>query len=115
MNCHIVVNVKKIYACHVNEHDNNHKLKDIIDRFCKNIDDIINILKNMKINIENYYIINNNILNNYNTKNINYEIFKNLNNINNINNNIIVKDINNIIIENNLCNKFIRIYNLNEK
>ena len=69
----------------------------------------------MKINIENYYIINNNILNNYNTKNINYEIFKNLNNINNINNNIIVKDINNIIIENNLCNKFIRIYNLNEK
>ena len=114
------------------EHDNNHKiisymeilpninniknkikeLRDIIDRFNNNIDDIINIFKNIKMNLEKYYIINNNIMNNYNVRNRNYEIFKNLNNINN---NKIMNDLKDIINEKNIINKFNKIYNLNDK
>ena len=42
------------------------ELKDIIDIFNNDIDNIINLLKNIKSNIEQYYIINTHILNNYN-------------------------------------------------
>ena len=90
------------------------ELKDIIDRFSNNIDDLINSVINIKTNLEKYYTINNNILNNYNVKNRNYEILNNLNNIDNINN-IIINDLKNIINEKNIANKFYKIYSLNIK
>ncbi len=114
------------------EHDNNHKiilyreikpnidniknrmkeLKEIIDKFNNNSEQLIILLKCVKENIEEYYNIYNNIIKNYDIKNRNYEIFYNLNNINN---DIIIKDLKEIINENNIINKFTKIYNIYDK
>ena len=91
------------------------ELKYIIDRFSNNVDDIIDLFKNIKANIEQYYTINNEILNNYSIKKRSYEIFSNLNNVRNINNNKIIKDLNDIINEKDIKTKFSKIYNLNDK
>ena len=69
------------------------EIKGITDVFSYNIDNIINLIKNIKLSIEKFYIINDNIWNNYNVNKRNFETFKNANNINNIINNIIIKDI----------------------
>ena len=47
------------------------ELKNMIDKFNQDIDKIIGILQNVKNNINNYYIINKNILNNYDIRNRN--------------------------------------------
>ena len=91
------------------------ELKDIIDRFSNNIDDIIDLFKNIKVNIELYYTTNNEILNNYNIKKRSYETFSNLNSVRNTSNNTTPKDLNDIINEKDIKTKFSKIYNLNDK
>ena len=87
-------------------------LKQSIDIFNKNIEEIIDKLKKVKKNIEIYYNINNQILNNYIIKNRNYEI---LQNINEINNNKIIEEINNINKDEDINNKIIKILNIYNK
>ena len=60
-------------------------LKEVINKFKLNLEDIINKLKKLQNNLDTYYNINNNILNNYEinkyTKNYNLlQIIKNINN-----------------------------------
>ena len=80
-------------------------MREIINKFRNDIEEIKNILNKVLNNIEIYYKIFNNIINNYNNKNRNYENYFNLNEIKNSNNNIIneIKNINN---ENSINNKF---------
>ena len=92
--------------------ENMNKLKESIDIFNKNIEEIINKLKKVKENMEIYFKINNNIINNYIIeKNRNYEI---LQNINEINNNI-YGEINKINNDENINNKIINIVNIYNK
>ena len=56
-----------------------------INEFNKKIIDNNNF-KDVKINLQKYYMIYSNIMNSYNNKNINYEIYNNLSNIDNMNN-----------------------------
>ena len=58
-------------------------MKEVINKFENNIEEIKNILNKVLDNIEIYYKIFNNIINNYNNKNRNYEIYYNLNEIKN--------------------------------
>ena len=90
------------------------ELKEIIEKFSKNLDNIINIFQNVKMYIEQYYIINNNIMTNYDINKRNYEIFNNVNNLNNIINNKMIKDIIDIINEEDIKKKFKKIYDINE-
>jgi len=101
----------------LNKKDNQkeiNKLKDYINKFYKNINDIIEILNKVKDNMNIYYNIYNNIINNYNCENINYELLYNINEFNKYNN-IIIKDINEIINDNNINNKFNNILNIYKK
>jgi len=108
---HSIVNYEDMI---VNEGDNKeeevNKLKDYINKFNNNINDIIKILEKVKYNMNEYYNIYNNITSNYNYENLNYEILYNINEFNKYNNNII-KDINEIINDNNINNKFKNILN----
>ena len=88
-------------------------MREIINKFKNDIEQIKNILNKISYNVEIYYKIINNIVNKYNIKNRNYENYYNLNEIKNSNSNIIneLKNINN---ENNINNRFknmIEIYN----
>jgi len=111
---HSIINFEDII---LNEDENKkeiNKIKDYVNKFNNNIDDIIEILNKVKENMNIYYNIYNNIINNYNYKNINYEILYNINEFNKYNN-IIIKDINNIINDNNINNKFNNILNIYNK
>ena len=90
------------------------KLEEYINKLNNNINDIIKILIQVKINMNKYYKIYNNIINHYNCENINYEILYNINEFNKYNNKII-KDINKIINDNNINNKFNNILNIYNK
>jgi len=77
----------------LSEEDNKkaiNKLKDYINKFNNNINDIVEILNKVKDNMKIYYNIYNNIISNYNYENINYEILYNINEFNKYNN-IIIK------------------------
>ena len=89
------------------------ELKQYIDIFNDECEEIINLINNAKKNFNIYYNIKKNMIDNFDIKNQkNYYIFNNLNTI--INNDQIIKDINNIKNEVSLENKFnfiINIYN----
>ena len=86
-------------------------MKEEINKFKNNIDEMKNILNKVLDNIEIYYKIFDDIINNYNNKNRNYENYYNLNEIKNSNNNII-NELNNINNENNINNKFKKIIDI---
>ena len=88
------------------------KLKDEIDKFSKNINDIIDKLNTLKENMEKYYEIFNNAIKYIDNKNRNFEI---LNNINEITNSNIYKDLCCINQEKNMKNKIYLIFDIIEK
>ena len=57
-NNHNIISYEKIKPYINNVKNKIKELKDLIDKFNKNIDDIIELLQNIKMNIEKYYIIN---------------------------------------------------------
>ena len=73
--------------------------------FNENINKIIQILNKVKENMNNYYKLEEYIINNYNQKEINYEILYNIDKIINYND-IIINDIKQINNEKNIQNKF---------
>ena len=87
------------------------ELKNYIEKFKENINNINTLLDTTKNNIDIFYQIYNNLINNYDMKNINYEILENINEIKNYNNNVI-KDIENIIKESDMNKKFKLIYDI---
>ena len=88
------------------------KLKDEIDKFSNNINDIIDKLNTLKENMEKYYEIFNNAIKYIDNKNRNFEI---LNNINEITNSNIYKDLCCINQEKNMKNKIYLIFDIIEK
>ena len=123
---------KNLCFCCETEHNKNHEIKSFIDftyskeelskiiiifqerisEVNEKIEEIINIMNELKKNIENYNDIFCDILNNYEQDNRNYYILKN---INELLNNDIIQDINNICNNkaNNLCSyfkKFMKLY-----
>ena len=90
------------------------ELKKSINIFNENINKIIEILNNVKNNMDNYYKLEEYIINSYNKKERNYEILYNIDKIINYNNTII-NDINQINNEYNIQNKFNYINNIYNK
>ena len=84
------------------------ELKKSIDLFNEDINKIIEVLYNVKENLDNYYKIEEYIINNYDKNERNYEILYNINEFINFNNNVL-KDINN---ENLIEIKFKNIFNI---
>ena len=81
-------------------------MKEIINKFKKDIEKIKNILNKIENNIEIYYKIFHKFINSHdNNTNRNYQNYYNLNIIKN-SNNIIIKDLNKIINEGNINYKF---------
>ena len=102
-----------IYFGDILPNNNNIKeLKEYIDKLNIEINEIISKLEDIKINMEKYYNISNNIINNENNQN--YYILNNKNEFIN-NNNIIIKDIKEIIDENKINNKIIKLLNIYDK
>jgi len=87
----------------------NKNLKDLIYLFNNELNAIINMLKEVKENMNIYYKIIEDIINNYNNKNRNYEI---LYKINKIKDNNILKELGNIIKLNNVKSKFNNIFDI---
>ena len=85
------------------------ELKRTIDIFNDNINKIIEVLNNVKENMDDYYKLEEYIINNYNQKERNYEILYNIDKIVNYNN-IIINDINQINNQHNI-NYIYNIYN----
>jgi len=90
------------------------ELKKAIDPFNDFINKIIEELNTVKDNINNYYKLEEYMINNYEPKEINYEIIYNINEIIN-NNNDIINDINQINNNKKIQNKFYNIINLYNK
>ena len=88
------------------------KLRETIDIFKKNIEEIIDKLNKVKENIEIFYNINNDIIKNHDKRNRNYEILQNIKEIKN--NNILEEliKINKDINIGNKINNIINTYNL---
>ena len=87
-------------------------IKNIINVYNENIYKIIEILNNMKKDVNNYYKLIEYMVNNYNEKERNYEI---LNNINEMINNIIINDIKKINNEYDIKIKFNNILDIYNK
>ena len=92
---------------------NKKELKENIEHFHNNIQEIINILNKIDDNIEQYYQIYKNIINNFENDEINYAILNNLNEM--INNKSIIKDMNFINKQNNIKQKFNNIIEMFDK
>ena len=90
------------------------ELKKYINIFIDNINSILKILNNVKENVENFYKLEEYIVNSYDKNDRNYEILFNINELAYFNN-VIIKDINNINNENKIENKFINILNINNQ
>ena len=90
------------------------ELKQSIDIFHANINQIIEVLNNVKQYYDNYVKLEDYIINNYNEKERNYELLYNIEKLININY-LIINDINQIDNENNIQNKFNYINNLYNK
>ena len=90
-----------------------YELKENIDIFKNNIDNIINMLNDVKNRIDRLYKIKEDLINNYEIKNRNYELLFNLKMMND--NNDILKDLNKINNEYNIINKFYYIFNIYNK
>ena len=69
-NLHKIISYKEILP-----NITNIKINNIIEKFKKNIDELIKLLQNISNIIEQFYLINYKIWNNNNTKNENYETF----------------------------------------
>jgi len=108
---HSIINYEDIILSEEDNKKEINRIKDYINKFNNNINDIIKLLEKVKDNMNIYYKIYNNIINNYNYENINYEILYNINEFNKYNN-IVIKDINEIINDNNINNKFTNILNI---
>ncbi len=87
-------------------------IKATINLFNREINDIINILKEVKNKMKIYYKINEDIINNYDIKNRNYEILYYLNQF--TRNNIIL-ELNRTINSNTIIEKFNNIFNIYSK
>jgi hypothetical protein len=87
------------------------ELKSAIDKYKKDINEIISTLNNLIQNLDYYYSISFRIVNNYEIKNRNYSIFQNIEAISNSNKNLI-NDINNITNETSIPNKFNKMLNM---
>ena len=90
------------------------EFKKAIDPFNDFINKIIEELNTIKDNINNYYKLEEYMINNYEPKEINYEIIYNINEIIN-NNNDIINDLNQINNNKKIQNKFYNIINLYNK
>ena len=102
-----------IYFGDILPNNNNIKeLKEYINKLNIEINEIISKLEDIKINMEKYYNISNNIINNENNQN--YYILNNKNEFIN-NNNIIIKDIKEIINDNKVNTKIIKLLNIYDK
>jgi len=86
-------------------------MRQIIDKFKNNIEEINKILNKIKDHFEIYYKLFNNIINNYNFDNRNYQNYYNINEIKN-GTFYIIKDLTNITKENNINNKFQKIIDI---
>ena len=109
---HEIISLKKMMFEKYILNNKKEELKKSIEIFNNNINKIIEILINVKENIEYYYKIEENIINNYNIKERNYILLFNINQI--INNNI-AQDIINFNNDNNYKNKFNNIFNIYEQ
>ena len=87
-------------------------LKNNINKFNFEINNIINKLSKIIANIEIFYNINENLINNYNPNNLNYEMIYN---IKELNFDTITKDINSIIDEKDINIKFKYLMNMNDR
>ena len=109
---HEIISLKKMMFEKYILNNKKEELKKSIEIFNNNINKIIEILINVKENIEYYYKIEENIINNYDKNERNYKLLYNISQI--INNNCI-QDINNINNDNNYKNKFNNIFNIYEQ
>ena len=110
-NDHDIISLRKMM---INKSDIIIKLEELkksIRVFEENIAKIIEIIKNVKENIYNFYKLEENIINNYGKNQRNYELLYNINEFIKYNNTII-KGINNINNEDNIDIKFKTILNL---
>ena len=87
----------------------NDKLRNTLDIFKNNIEDIKNILDKIVLELEEYYKIQENIINNFTDKELNYEI---LHNIKIFSQNKIQSDLNEIISKDDIEDKFHNIYKI---
>ena len=87
----------------------NKKLREVLDIFKKNIEDIKNILDQIINKLEKYYNIAENIINNYDSRQLNYETIYN---IKQFNKNEIVNILKDINKEKNFQFKWDKIYNI---
>jgi len=90
----------------------NGKLRKTLDIFKNNLEDIKNILDKIVYELEEYYKIEENIINNFNDKELNYEI---LHNIKIFSESKIQSDLNEIISKDDIEDKFHNIYKIYSK
>ena len=107
-NNHNKINIGELLPINENLKLKLDELRIKIDKMKSNVEEIKNILNKYIEIMENFFKLNNDIINNFDNKKLNYEI---LYNIKEITNNNILKDLDNILNENNMINKFTNIYN----
>ena len=90
------------------------ELKQYMEKFNIEINNIINKLIKVKENINIYYNYVYDVVNNFEIQSINYQLLKNINEFNNFNN-IILKDIKKIINKENIFNKISDVINIYNK
>ena len=83
----------------------NENLKIVLDKFKNKINTIKEIFDKMVIILDDYYKINNDIINNYNINKRNYNILKTLNNLK-IDNEKVIKDLTNVINSDNILDLY---------
>ncbi len=95
---HEIISLGKLIPREKNFNKKINDLKDSINKFKEEIENIINILNKVKNYMDTYYQISSEIINALNIKKKNFEMLSNFNEINNYSD-IIMKDINKIITE----------------
>ena len=111
-NNHSIVPYGKIIPNEIELRNKLNQVREIINIFNKNINDIIDKLNKVKNTIELIYNINNEFLNNFDVKNRNFQILQNLNDINN---NLMINDVIQINEDNDIKNKIIKIIEIYNK
>ena len=108
---HEMISLRKIMPNKKNLFKKLDDLKNSVNKCNSSIDKIINILNVMKENFNNYYKIEEYMINNYEQTERNFEILYNINEIINNNDNIL-NDLNKINSSNDIKNKFNNIYEI---
>ena len=111
---HSIISLGKLLPDKNKLNEEKNYLKNIIDKFRKDINEIINKLNYIIINIENYYNIYNDLISGYEMHNRNYQILQNIKCISKYNS-IIINDLNAILDDNNINSKFNNLINLYNK